>query len=429
MTITGLVAPSGRWVVYAIIVLLVATQLIALAQFAVWIPLGGPLANTFPQATASLAAAGSSFALAYAAGSLVAGPLADRHGRWPVLVAALFGLTATTLTAAASTTWPGYLASRVAQGLAAAAIPVAASSWVSDTLSPRGFATVEAIFTAAANQGAIAFGQLYGQVMGGDTGWRAAYAGLAAAYALTTLVVLATLALAGPTIHAANAPGSDANMIGVLRRALRLTRQPQLVLCWIVAGLLLGTLLAMYAGLEYYGYDPALLLRLRLLGLAGAAAAPLLLALLPPIRPGWLALSGLTVSVIALLAQGISGDFTIVAAGSALVAGGTTFALPPVAMLIVLLAPQARASALAVYGCCLALGASFGAELPARLPTWLGYPGLCTVLAALLGVVALALANTVPTDPAQTIASQPTPMPIGSVSSSEGQVTSAHGAT
>jgi hypothetical protein len=185
----------------------------------------------------------------------------------------------------------------------------------------------------------------------------------------------------------------------------------------------------MYAGLEHHGYDPALLLRLRLLGLAGAAAAPLLLALLPPVRPGWLALSGLTVSVIALLAQGISGDFRIVAAGSALVAAGTTFALPPVAMLIVLLAPQVRASALAAYGCCLALGASFGAELPARLPTWLGYPGLCTVLAALLGVVALALANTVPTDPAQTIASQPTPMPTGSVGSSEGQVTSAHGAT
>jgi hypothetical protein len=127
--------------------------------------------------------------------------------------------------------------------------------------------------------------------------------------------------------------------------------------------------------------------------------------ILPAVRPGWLALAGLTVSVVGLLAQASSADLGVVAGGSALVAAGTTFALPPVAMLIVLLtAPNARASALAVYGCCLAVGASLGAELPSRLPSWFGYPSLCALIASSLGLVALALATTVPTDPSQTLA-------------------------
>jgi MFS transporter, YNFM family, putative membrane transport protein len=385
---TGRRARSMRWFIYAIIGLLVVTQLLALCQFAVWIPLHGPLSGTFPQASRGLAAVGSSFALAYAAGSLVAGPITDRHGRWPILTGALLGLSATTLVAAVSTTWLGYLAARGAQGLAAAAIPVAASSWVSDTLSPRGFATTEAVFTAAANQGAVQVGQLWGQLVG-PAGWRATFAGLAAAYALAALVLLAALALRGAVLAPRMTPGPDARMGAVLRRALGLTRQPPLVLCWTAAGLLLGALLAMYAGLEYFGYDHAVLLRLRLWGLAGAAAAPLALAALPAVRPGWLALAGLAVSVTGLLTQAISGELPAITVGSALVAAGTTFALPPVAMLVVLLSADARASALAVYGCCLAVGASLGAELPGRVPAWLGYPGLCALVASALGVVAL----------------------------------------
>jgi MFS family permease len=228
---TGRRARSMRWFIYVIIGLLVVTQLLALAQFAVWIPLHRPLAGTFPQATDGLAAVGSSFALAYAAGSLVAGPITDRHGRWPVLTGALLGLTATTLVAAISTTWPGYLAARGAQGLTAAAIPVAASSWVSDTLSPRGFAVTEAVFTAAANQGAVQVGQLWGQLVGGTAGWRATFAGLAVAYALATLILLAALALRGSVLAPRLTPGPDVRMGVVLRRALGLTRQPQLVLC------------------------------------------------------------------------------------------------------------------------------------------------------------------------------------------------------
>lgn len=245
------------------------------------------------------------------------------------------------------------------------------------------------MFTAAANQGAVQVGQLWGQVVGGTAGWRATFAGLAVAYALAALVLLAALALRGSVLAPRLTPGPDARMSVVLRRALGLTRQPQLVLCWTAAGLLLGALLAMYAGLEYFGFDPAVLLRLRLWGLAGAAVAPLALAALPAVRPGWLALAGLAVSVTGLLAQAISSELPAIAVGSALVAAGTTFALPPVAVLIVLLSAEARGSALAVYGCCLAVGASLGAELPARLPAWLGYPGLCALVASALGAVAL----------------------------------------
>jgi predicted MFS family arabinose efflux permease len=366
---------------------LAALRLVALAQFAVWIPLGASMARSFPQAVGGLASVGSAFGLAFAVGSLLVGPPADRYGRWPVLVWALVGLSATTLAAGLAPTWPTHLAARIAQGLTAAAIPVAASLWASDALSPRGFALVTAVFTASANQVAAIVGQIYGQLVGGVGGWRMVYTTLAGGYAFAGVVCVLWLGDPRPRVD-------GASIGAVLRRAVGLFVRPRLVGYWLIAGVVLGTLLAMYAGMEWAGFEADFLLRVRLAGLVGAAAAVALLAVLHRTHPGWLALAGLVATTAGLVGQAASSQPTVVVAGSVLVAAATTLALPPLVVMIVAFAGDAKASALAVYGCCVSLGATLGGVLPSLLPRWFGYPGLCALAATAAAAAAVVMTVT-----------------------------------
>jgi YNFM family putative membrane transporter len=364
---------------------LAGLRLVALAQFAVWIPLGASMASSFPQAAGGgLASIGSTFGLAFAAGSLVVGPPTDRFGRWPVLVWALIGLSVTTLAAGLAPTWSSLLAARVAQGLTAAAIPVAASLWASDALSPRGFALVTAVFTASANQVAAIGGQIYGQLLVDVGGWRLVYTTLGGGYALAAIICATRLG-------GARATAADASIGGVLRRALGLFGYPRLVGYWLIAGVLLGALLAMYAGMEVAGFDQGFLLRVRLAGLVGAVTAVGLLAVLHHTHPGWLALAGLVATTAGLLAQTASTQRLVVVAGSVLVAGATTLALPPLVVMIVAFAGTAKASALAVYGGSVSVGATLGGVLPGLLPGWVGYSELCGLIAAAAAAAAFVM--------------------------------------
>jgi MFS family permease len=366
------------------VVLVAIAGLTVLAQFSVWIPTADLLVQTFPQAAGSVAAVGSLFGLAYAVGALLVGPLADRHGRRTALVMGLFALTVITLLAAASPTWPSYLGIRTVQGLVAAAVPVAGISWVATSLPPQDRALAAGVITAAW-QGATQAGQAYGQVLA-PLGWRTVQASLAVAYVLAAVVVVFRM------VDVRFTPAAS-TIRGVLRRAARLARRPPMVACWLLAGLVQASVFAMYVGLERARVDPGLLLRSRLLGLVGVAAAPLLLLIVRG-RPVWLVLAGVGVTVAGLLAQAAFPRPEVLVAGAILVGLGTTFTLPPLLGILTGIATGLEASALAVYGGCLAVGASLGVEAPGWLPPQLGYAGLAAITATAISLGALALAVT-----------------------------------
>jgi MFS transporter, DHA1 family, multidrug resistance protein len=79
----------------------------------------------------------TAYMLGFGAGQLVYGPLADRYGRKPVLIATLAGFVAASIFAASSATFGALLGARVLQGLMSASTRVLAVAMVRDRYSGR----------------------------------------------------------------------------------------------------------------------------------------------------------------------------------------------------------------------------------------------------------------------------------------------------
>lgn len=77
------------------------------------------------------------YMVGFGAGQLVYGPLADRHGRRPILIATLIGFVAASIFAASSATFGALLFARLLQGLMSASTRVLAVAIVRDGASGR----------------------------------------------------------------------------------------------------------------------------------------------------------------------------------------------------------------------------------------------------------------------------------------------------
>lgn len=82
------------------------------------------------------------YMLGFGAGQLVYGPLADRYGRRPVLIATLAGFVGASIFAASSATFPALLGARLLQGLFSASTRVLAVAIVRDGASGRRMARI-----------------------------------------------------------------------------------------------------------------------------------------------------------------------------------------------------------------------------------------------------------------------------------------------
>lgn len=385
------------------VTLLGACGMLVVGLLGVWIPLGPALERTYGVSTAATAVAGSLFAAAFAFGGLASGPLADRFGRRPVLLTALFALWATSLAVAASPTWPVHLAARIMQGLAAGASPSVALAWTAEIL-PAARRRMGVAVLMTAYQAAGVTGQLYGQVVEQAAGWRAVYGTLAVGYGLAAVVLAARLR---EPEAATAAIAARQSLLGELRRLLGVR---PLLATWLLGSLAWGGLLAMYAAAQIQvqstgvGESGQVLLLIRIAGFGGMLVVVPLLWMLQRWSTTGLILVGVAAAIIGLLVQSIGGrgsGLVPLAAGSVLVAFGTTFAMAPLTELISQLAPLARASALAGQGFTLDLGAATGTAVSARL----GYADFCALLAVALAAGVLVLNVTTES------ASQPEPGP------------------
>lgn len=121
----------------------------------------------------------SLFLIGFGAGQLVWGPLSDRFGRRPVLLAGLGLYTAASLACALATDVRSLVAFRLLQGVAASAGPALGRAVVRDLWGPRDSARVLSYLA-----GAMAIAPMVGPILGGWLtalfGWRANFLALAA---------------------------------------------------------------------------------------------------------------------------------------------------------------------------------------------------------------------------------------------------------
>jgi YNFM family putative membrane transporter len=172
-------AGSDQAPVLAPLAVLVSCALLVLAQLYLAITLapviGEALGGGGPAAAAAL---GTTYALAYGLGFLIFGPLSDRYGRKPILVAGMAVLAVATAGMAAASSLAMVAAVRTVQGLVAASFSAVALAYVGEALPPRWRSTgIGAMSTAFLSAGIL--GQVYAEAVAQAIGWRWVF-GLAA---------------------------------------------------------------------------------------------------------------------------------------------------------------------------------------------------------------------------------------------------------
>jgi DHA1 family bicyclomycin/chloramphenicol resistance-like MFS transporter len=197
---------------------------------------------------ASMAAAQQTMAallLSFGFGQLLWGPLADRIGRRPVLLA---GLLLYTLAAVGSALAPGIealVAWRVVQGLGMAAAVVCARALVRDLYEPYEGARVMAWGLSGLGLLAIASPSL-GGVLAAWAGWRAALAAVAVSGAVTLAYVAWCLPETAPQLRA------DATAPRVLLASWRLIAGHRVFVAWaLLTSLTYGGLFIMLAASSF----------------------------------------------------------------------------------------------------------------------------------------------------------------------------------
>lgn len=172
------------------VVLLSMASFCAMATLRVVDPLLPEVASEFSTTPGNASIIATTYALAYGIFQMVYGPLGDRFGKYPVIVAAMVAATVAVAATALSSTLFTLSCLRFVAGAATAAVIPLALAYIGDITSYEQRQPVLARFMTG-----TVLGLLFGQVAGGlimeIAGWRSVFLVLGGAFALvTTLLVL-----------------------------------------------------------------------------------------------------------------------------------------------------------------------------------------------------------------------------------------------
>jgi predicted MFS family arabinose efflux permease len=381
-------AGSDQAPVLAPLAVLVSCALLVLAQLYLAITLAPVIAQALGVGgPAAAAALGTTYALAYGLGFLIFGPLSDRYGRKPILVAGMAVLAIATAGLAAASSLPMVAVVRTVQGLVAASFSAVALAYVGEALPPRWRSTgIGAMSTAFLSAGIL--GQVYAQAVAEAIGWRWVF-GLAAPAFVIAAIAMAMILLEPPR------SGQPASLGQKYRQLAGLAVQRELVLPNLASVPVLLSFVAMYAALgpllqDQFGLPDTSVLYVRLAGLPAILLAPLAGWLVGRQGPTRIAIVGYLIAAVGLAAEAFSSAalWLLVIASVVFVLGIATI-VPAVIAMVGGRGGSSRAGALALNGLYVFAGASCG-PLVAQLPV--GFTGLMLALAALLMIAAALIA-------------------------------------
>lgn len=344
------------------------------------LPLLGRVFDVGP-ATAGLTV--SVVVLAVALGSLVAGPLSDRLGRKPVMVAASVALIIPTLATALAPTFGSLVLFRGLQGLLMPGLTSVAIAYVHEAFPARQRGAAMGVYVAGTVLGGL-LSRGASSILADHLDWRAAMGFFTVSTALGALV-LALFLPDGPEVR-----GAVRSLWSGLRLHLRNRRL--LGLC-LVGFTLFFSFIGTFTYLPFYLTGSPFRLPLASLGLVYLVW---LLGVFSPVA-GILAarLGGdrLLVCCLALALTGMSltlfHSLPVVVLGLGLQALCQFTAIPCANLLVGEAASSARGSAASLYLCCYYLGGSVGALVPGILWQRAAWPGVIAICLA-MGITALA---------------------------------------
>lgn len=176
----------------AFVVLLGALTMLPPLSIDVSLPGLPVIGRAIGASSASMQQSLSVFIFAFGAGQLIVGPLSDRHGRRPLLLAGLIVFTLAGVACTFAANAPLLLVARFVQGLGACAGTVSARV-VQDVAPSRERAAALQAYVTAVNTVAPIVAPLLGAAILATLGWRWLYGALVVVGAALTLVVLARL--------------------------------------------------------------------------------------------------------------------------------------------------------------------------------------------------------------------------------------------
>jgi len=371
-----------------------AVLLVLLGQLYLVLPLVPQLEALPGAGPGSGTAVMTAFALPYAAGFLLLGPLTDRVPPRAVAVGSAVVVAVGSLAAAAAPTIGWLLAARVVQGLGAAPFTPAVMVLIATRVVPGGrLVATSAVISAGMASAVVA--QVVAQVAAPWVGLRGLF-GASCAAALVC-AVLVGLAWGGPSTGRTFSAGGHGAV-------LRLLVRPRVVLLLGAALSYLTVFVGLYAALQLSPPrglvgSSAAVLALRASAVPVLVAVPLLAGRLSRVagrvRAAWALGAGAVAALVLGLATGSdlhgAGGTVALAVGLAVVALAVAVAAPATVTEVMAAAPGARGAANALYSAAIFGGASLATPFAATAVALVG-PEAAFTTVALVGAGLFTLA-------------------------------------
>lgn len=377
-------APSARTSPrdVATVAVLTLTALLAVGQTYVILGVLDTLARDLGVSAETVSSATAVFGIAYAAGFLLAGPLAARFGARTVLLVGLAAAAVATLAAAAPTSIDGMLTARVAQGIFIAAFAPCALVYVSQRMTPRLRAFATTALTTAFLASAVVM-PMVAHPIGEKLGWRTVFVASAAALGLCAILLAVLLDRRAPE------PVPIARAFMVLPRVLG--RWRMLALFGATAAVL-ASYVAFFTVIQLASPPsvsdfPGSLQGLRAATLPAFGVVMLIAGVLYRLPPIARIIGGLLLAAAATVGAGTGrSDTLVLGLAAAVFVGAIAVAAPAiVARVVQASASDETAGATALYGAFMFLGGSLGTVVA----TWSAPSGFGVAMPVIAAIAAL----------------------------------------
>ena len=176
---------------------------------------------------------------------LVAGALAESHGRKPLMLASLIGSAVLTIGCALTSSWSGFLLLRAISGLAFAGLPAASMAYISEEIEPTSVGLVMGLFISGNAVGGMA-GRLGTAAIADHFTWRLALGIVGAIGVVATIIFWKTLR---PSQHFTPRAFSGRELLRVFARQIR---DPRLVVLFGVGLTVMAAFVTTYNFISFH---------------------------------------------------------------------------------------------------------------------------------------------------------------------------------